>query len=436
MNTEYSIMDLAAYFFLYAFLGWVIEVACIALKERRYVNRGLLNLPFAVPSGITAVILLLALPTLDGHPVLQYLVSWTVMEMVYRAAEQFVKNVSRRGAMSPDPRQRMSARVEWAVSLVSALAYLTVYLVIHPFVFTFVTWLPNWVVAAAAITLAVLTGADYLGVRHTLRTNRVSKGTQERKVWTQRLADRMAAYIWKRLEKAYPGVERMEPENRNRYVFAKGICFDKLVWVFLVSSFLGAMIEMVFCYVTGGRWMSRSSVLYGAFSFVWGFGAVVLTVVLQRLAGKEDRKVFLAGFAVGGAYEYLCSVFTELVFGTVFWDYSEMPLNIGGRTNVLYCIFWGLLAVVWIKVLYPPMERGIEKIPPLLGKILTWVIIVVMAFNGLLTAGAMYRYTQRQTNPEPANVIEEYLDQRCNDELMEKRWPNMKIAGDESETAE
>ena len=91
----------------------------------------------------------------------------------------------------------------------------------------------------------------------------------------------------------------MEPENRNRYVFAKGICFDKLVWVFLVTSFLGALIEMVFCFVTGGKWMSRSSVLYGTFSFVWGFGAVVLTVVRQRLAGKEDRKVFLAGFVVG-----------------------------------------------------------------------------------------------------------------------------------------
>lgn len=424
---QYPVSDLITYFFLYALLGWGIQVACAALKDRRYVNRGLLNLPFAVPSGITAVILLLALPTLDGLLVLQFAVCWVVMEMVSRFAEQFVKNISRRSAMGTQPHQKLPFWAGLILSLAEALAYLIVYLVIHPFVYTFVNWLPNWFVLTAAITLSVLTAVDYIGVRHTLRTHQASKAAQERKAWTQRMADRMGEHIWKRLEKAYPGVERIEPENRSRYVFAKGICFDKLVWVFLVTSFLGAMIEMVFCFVTGGQWMNRSSVLYGSFSFVWGFGAVVLTVVLQRLAGKEDRKVFLAGFVVGGAYEYLCSVFTEIVFGTVFWDYSEMPLNIGGRTNVLYCIFWGLLAVVWIKVLYPPMERGIEKFPPLLGKIVTWVVVFVMLCDGLLTVCAMCRYTQRQTAPEPSNVIEEFLDARYDDAWMEKRWPNMEI---------
>ena len=52
---------------------------------------------------------------------------------------------------------------------------------------------------------------------------------------------------------------------------------------------------------------------------------------------------FCSGQALflGGAYEYLCSVFTELVFGKVFWDYSWMPFNLGGRINLLYCFFWG-----------------------------------------------------------------------------------------------
>ena len=171
--------------------------------------------------------------------------------------------------------------------------------------------------------------------------------------------------------------------------------------------------------------MSRSSLVYGPFSIVWGFGAVLLTVVLQRFAGKPDRVVFLAGFVIGGAYEYLCSVFTELVFGTVFWDYSYMPLNIGGRTNVLFCIFWGILSVVWVRLLYPPMDRTIEKLPPLLGKIATWVIVAAMLSNCLLTGGAMLRYNTRQTDPTADNVIEQLLDERFDDEWVENRWPNM-----------
>lgn len=428
MIAEYSFMELVAYFFLYGFLGWVLRVACIALKERKYANMGLLDLPFSVPFGLTEGILLLALPKLDGHPVLQYLVSWGVIEIVYRLTDQFVKNISHRDVMSGELPKNTAPAVKITVRLVLVLVQLMVYLVVHPFVFVMVEWVPGWIVNTVAIILTLVTVIDYFGVHYALRQDKVSAGRKERKDRTQRIADRMTDYIWRRLEKAYPGVARMEPENMSRYVFAQGICFDKLVWVFLVSSFLGALIEMVFCRVTSGQWMNRSSVLYGTFSVVWGLGAVVLTVVLQRLTGKEDRVVFVAGAAVGGVYEYLCSVFTEIVFGTVFWDYSHMPLNIGGRINVLYCVFWGLLAVMWLKVLYPPMDRAVEKIPPLPGKIITWAVVVVMLFDGLLTAGAMCRYTQRQNDSQPDNIIEEFLDQRYDDEFMENRWPNMKIA--------
>ena len=69
------------------------------------------------------------------------------------------------------------------------------------------------------------------------------------------------------------------------------------------------------------------------------------------------------GTLLGGAYEYLCSVFTEIVFGAVFWDYSALPFNLGGRINLLYCFFWGLAAVAWFKVLFPPLDRLIESLP-------------------------------------------------------------------------
>jgi uncharacterized membrane protein len=158
---------------------------------------------------------------------------------------------------------------------------------------------------------------------------------------------------------------------------------------------------------------------------VWGLGAVVLTVTLQRLAQRDSFFVFTAGFFIGGTYEYMCSVFTELVFGTVFWDYSHMLLNIGGRTNVLFCFFWGVLAVFWIKGIYPKMSRSIERLPALAGKILTWVVVFLMVCNGLLTCAAMLRYNTRSVQPQPSNAFEEFLDQQYGDGFVEHRWPNM-----------
>ena len=197
--------------------------------------------------------------------------------------------------------------------------------------------------------------------------------------------------------------------------------------------------------------MSRSSVIYGTFSIVWGFGAVILTVVLQRLAGKEDRYIFLAGSVLGGVYEYLCSVFTEIFLGTTFWDYSDMPFNIGGRTNLLYCIFWGLLSVVWVKICYPTISGWIEKLPPLGAKIATWAVVVLMSCDAVISAGAMVRYVERQDSAavqessadagtaagtenttgtvraEKKSVIDTFFDINYPDERIEKVWPNMKV---------
>ena len=104
---------------------------------------------------------------------------------------------------------------------------------------------------------------------------------------------------------------------------------------------------------------------------------------------------------LGGAYEYICSVFTELVFGKVFWDYSKIPFNLGGRINLLYCFFWGIAAVIWIKNLYPLFSGWIEKIPVLWGYILTWTLAVFMAVNIAVSSMALIRYDRRAEGKPP-----------------------------------
>lgn len=422
MEIGYSFFDLMLYLLLYSFLGWAAEVCWYSVADRHFVNRGFLNLPFELSYGITAVILIPALPTLDGQMGLQYFLCLVVYICVTGVTELFVSRLGRDGTDGMGEKNRWKG---YAKNALMAAVCLAVYLVVHPLLFTLTVVMPEVLTRVLVIVTGALVAVDFCGVVYTLRTSGKFPAAQAAKDGTDRLANRVRRAVCGRLEKNYPGILTAGAEKR--YVFAEGMCFDKLVWVFLVSSFLGALIEMVFCRVTGGTWMNRSSLLYGTFSVVWGLGAVLLTITLRRVAQKADRYVFLAGFFVGGAYEYFCSVFTELVFGTVFWDYSWMPLNIGGRTNVLYCVFWGILAVVWVKVLYPPMSRGIEKIPALAGKLLTWAVVILLLCDGVLTMTAMIRYTDRQEDPVPGNVVEQFLDSRYDDEFMENRWPNMVV---------
>ncbi len=433
MTVHNTIWDILIYMMIYSFIGWAMEVCYHSIKNRHFENRGFINLPFNISYGIVAVILLLTLPTMGKQYIIQYLFIIIVLSVVRSITDYFIENIGKFEVYEYVEEDKITNSIQHISKLVLAAVCLLIYVVVHPIIFTFLLLIPKIVIKIVAIVFVVAVLLDLFGTIYAMRTGDTKLAenfSQPNKSRTQKLADKIIIYIWKRLEKSYPGINKASAESESKYVFAKGICVSKLIWVFLVSSFLGALIEMVYCFVLSGTWMNRSSVLYGPFSFVWGIGAVVLTVSLRRFSDRNRKnilKTFVAGFVIGGVYEYVCSVFTEIVFGTVFWDYSNMPLNIGGRTNVLYCIFWGLLGVVWTRVIYPPMSDRIEKLPALWGKIITWAIMIIMVCNGMITGAVMIRYTERQTNQPPNNIIEEIIDEQFDDAYMENRWPNMVV---------
>lgn len=253
------------------------------------------------------------------------------------------------------------------------------------------------------------------------------------------MGEGVTRWVLKHLEKAYPRlnvrsileaklVRQKRREEEEAGIFAVGCGFYKLICIFFLGAFLGDIVETIFCYLKYGEIMSRSSVVYGDFSIVWGFGCVLLTVILYQYRDRSDRFIFIYGTLLGGAYEYICSVLSEMVFGTVFWDYSNIPFNLGGRINLLYCFFWGFAAVIWMKGLYPFFSKWIEKIPKKAGVLITWIFVVFMIFDLALSGLAMMRFSVRQTEKkEASNQIERYLDDNFPDERIKQIYPHVKI---------
>ena len=122
----------------------------------------------------------------------------------------------------------------------------------------------------------------------------------------------------------------------------------------------------------------------------------------------------------------------EMVFGTLFWDYSGFAFNLGGRINLLYCFFWGIAAVVWLKFIYPKLSGWIEKIPKKTGTIICNVLIVFMIANMLVSALALARYTERNdasysVETTELNGLQRFLDDHYPDARMERIYPNAKM---------
>ena len=66
-------------------------------------------------------------------------------------------------------------------------------------------------------------------------------------------------------------------------------------------------------------------------------------------------------------------------------------------------------------------------IPVLQGKVITWILVLFMICNTLISAMAMVRYIKRQDGMKARNAMEVFLDLNYEDELIEKVWPNMVI---------
>ncbi len=427
----YTFLELLAYFILYSFIGWIIEVSIIAIKDRRFRNRGFVNLPFCIMYGMMMDILIVFWPNLTNHPIFKFVATFVVFVTIQAIAEFVTSRICRRMLLTYEDITPYNGQwMNLVVAVLFSIGLWGLVELLHPFVYMLIHILPEMVIKIICGIVGGVLFLDFLLTLYIMGRNRgnrkVSEYQQKEQEYQSNLNGRIYERIWRRLDKAYPNIEDA-PETEGQYVFAKGICLDKIIWVFLVSSLLGDLIETLYCWAVGGEWMSRSSVLYGPFSIVWGLGAVVLTIVLSRFADKPDRYVFLIGAIIGGVYEYACSLFTEIFLGTVFWDYSWMPFNIGGRTNLLYMAFWGVLSVGWIKFCYPKMSNLIEKLPALQGKVITGVLVIFMICNAFISAIAMVRYIERKDDIPAETAMETFLDTNYQDELIEKVWPNMVI---------
>lgn len=434
---EYTYLELAAYLIIYSILGWAIEVIIMAVKERKFCNRGLFNIPLSLSYGIIFDILIVLFSTLNGNFFLQFIASIVVISVVEFLAGGFAKRIWRKNIWMYEKHNFFGIEKKGILfSLLGTFAVMLSIYMVHPVIFMIVQLIPYTILEVSCIIIFIIIILDFISILFAAHKSKKFKQAEELQKVNQSnknaVGNQLFHLIWGRLNKAYPNISNAEDLEHTGYIFAEGICFDKLVWVFILCAFIGDIIETIYCRITAGVWMSRSSVIYGTFSIVWGIGAVLLTVVLQKMSKKDDRYVFLAGCVIGGVYEYFCSVFTEVFLGTTFWDYSWMPFNIGGRTNLLYCIFWGLLSVVWVKICYPIISTLIEKIPALTGKIATWIIIVAMACNVIVSAAAMVRYVSRNSGDKADNMIETFIDFHYTDELVEQVWPNMKIQGDQT----
>ena len=423
-----SIYQLLWLFLIYSFVGWILETIFAITKQRKIINRGLINGPFCTVYGFTGVLITVALKDLSG--VWLFLFSAIYASVIEWVAGKIIEKICHERWWNYENNKfnlggyiSLQTSVLWGVLGFIAVTF-TNSLLIDAY-----KLIPFMVIRIILIVVVVALAADMIFSLLILYYNgrgieKVKSANNNFTKLSRKLEKWLISRVNNRKNKAYPKTVKVEKEAKDKTVFAYGCGFYKLVVLFFVGAFVGDIIETIFCRITMGEWMSRSSVVWGPFSIVWGLAIAAATLMLYKYKDRSDGFLFLIGPGLGGAYEYLCSVFTEIVFGKVFWDYSDIPFNLGGRINLLYCFFWGIAAVVWFKLIYTRLSKVIEKIPVKFGKITTWILVVFMIANVLMSCFALTRYDQREKGIDAKQSWQVWLDKHYDDEKMMRIYPN------------
>lgn len=241
----------------------------------------------------------------------------------------------------------------------------------------------------------------------------------------ERAAERQKCVVEKYEEKLPEGAEKP---------FAYGLSFTKLFWLFMIGNVAGFLMETFWAFFIQRRVELRVGLVWGPFIPVYGFGAVIMTLLLYRFYKKRDLVTFAAAAIVGATFEFFCSLFQELAFGTVSWEYSGTTANIGGRTNLMYALIWGVLGLLWVKDFYPRISKLIEKIPKKIGSPLTVILCVFMIADMFVSGTAVIRRGQRMKGIPANGGYEMWLDKHFDDKYLDFVYPNMIYVDKKDET--
>lgn len=145
------------------------------------------------------------------------------------------------------------------------------------------------------------------------------------------------------------------------------------LWCFFIYGLLGWCTEVAFAAVKSGKFVNRGF-LNGPICPVYGVG---VGIVVFLLYDYRDRIVLLYVLStiLVTFIEWLTGYLMDKIFYHKWWDYSHMPLNIGGYVCLLFSLVWGVACVFIVKVIHPLIARLVGMIPFTAGVVILCILV-------------------------------------------------------------
>lgn len=143
---------------------------------------------------------------------------------------------------------------------------------------------------------------------------------------------------------------------------------------FIVYSFIGWVIEVVFHVVVAGKIINRGF-LNGPVCPVYGFGMISVLLIYNLVGSSNTVVVFIEGVVFTTLIELVAGFILDKFFHARWWDYSNMPMNLNGYICVGFSLIWGLAVVFVIKIAHVFVYSITSGFIP---KSIGWPVLIAM----------------------------------------------------------
>lgn len=152
----------------------------------------------------------------------------------------------------------------------------------------------------------------------------------------------------------------------------------------LIYGFIGWCGEVIFAALCLGKFVNRGF-LGGPICPIYGFGMLTVLCVLTPVEGKL-AVLFFGSVVLATVLELVTGFILDKIFSQKWWDYSEMPFNIGGYVCPLFSLLWGIGCVLAVRVIHPIVNHAIVLVPHKIGVVLLCVLWGLFVADFVYTA--------------------------------------------------
>ena len=208
----------------------------------------------------------------------------------------------------------------------------------------------------------------------------------------------------------------------------------ELLWLFVIYSFSGWCIEVIFAAANTGRFVNRGF-LNGPVCPIYGGGAVILLLLLEPFEGRI-LLLFIGTVVLTSLLELIVGFFLKKLFHQRWWDYSEEPFNVGGYICLKFSLLWGIGGVVIIEAVQPSIMSLIHVIPQAVGMVFLCVIYVLFSVDTVITVATIQNFNNRLRLLEEVSIPLRSISDEIGSNLSENVIDLLHLAEDLKEKAE